>query len=114
MSTTLKDVFKPKTSKNNGSKTPQFYNEEKNLCLAEIASDSNAIVRNAIAGNSHTPTKILVGMLTVEQDKTVLRTVLFNDRLPRKSVAKFVNDKTDDRVEWFEGDQELIDHLIRE
>ena len=114
MSTTLKEVFKPKATSGSSSKTPKFYNEEKNLCLAELASDKDAIVRTAIACNTHTPTKILVGMLEVETTKQVLRTVLFNDKLPRKAIAKFVNDKNDERVEWFEGDVELIDHLTRE
>lgn len=108
---TLKNVFKPTTSKNTSSKTPAFYNKEKNLCLIEMASDSNSVVRSALARNTHTPTKILSTMLENETDKSVLREILFNVKLPRKAVATFVNDSSDERVEWFTDDQELIDHF---
>jgi len=107
----LKNVFKPTASKSNSSKTPKHYNEEKNRCLADLANDESAIVRSAIASNSHTPTKVLTAMLECEQDKTVLRKVLLNDKMPRKAVAKFVNDSDDNRVEWFAEDVELIAHF---
>jgi len=107
----LKDVFKPTSTKNTSSKNPKFYNEEKNRCIRDQATHSNAVVRSSIASNSHTPTKVLVSMLEKEQDKTVLREILFNSKLPRKSVAKFVNDESDHRVEWFSNDEELINYF---
>lgn len=110
---TLKDTFKPATSKNSSSKGPKFYNQEKNRCLEAIASDSNSIVRSAIARCPHTPTKVLVSMLEIEQDKSVLRSILLNDRMPRKAVAKFVNNDDDRRVEWFADDVELVEHFTQ-
>lgn len=108
----IKEVFKPKaSSKKSGGKTPAYYNEEKNRCIADMATHSNAIVRNAIALNPHTPTKVLVGMLEIEQDKQILRAVIMNERMPRKAVAKFVNDVNDTRVEWFADDEEMIEHF---
>ena len=107
----LKDVFKPAASKSNGSKTPKFYNQEKNRCIDDMATQSNAAVRSAIASNDHTPTKVLVSMLEKEQDKTVLRLAIMNDKMPRKAVAKFVNDESDRRVEWFADDSTMIKHF---
>jgi len=107
----IKECFKPKASKNSSSKNPKFYNEEKNKCIVDIATHSDANVRIVIAENSHIPTKILVGMLETEMDKQVLRKILFNEKLPRKAVAKFVNNDDDVRIEWFEDDEELIEHF---
>lgn len=107
----LKNVFKPTASKSNSSKTPKFYNEEKNRCIADMAKHESAIVRSAIASNSHTPTKVLTAMLECEQDKTVLRAALLNSKMPRKAVAKFVNDADDRRVDWYADDVELIAHF---
>lgn len=108
---TLKDAFKPIASKSNSSKNPKFYNEEKNRCIADMATHPNAIVRSAIASNPHTPTKVLVAILVGEQDKTVLRLAIMNDKMPRKTVAKFVADENDRRVEWFADDTELVEHF---
>ena len=107
----LKNVFKPTASKNNSSKTPAFYNQQKTDCILDCATHESVVVRSAIASGKNTPAKILTGMLEIEQDRDVLRTVLMNERLSRKAVAKFVNDPTDERVQMFEGDQELIDHF---
>lgn len=107
----LKEVFKPKTMKSNSSKNPQFYNNEKKLCLEDMVNHSNAIVRSAIVSNIHTPARILNDRLKIERDKSVLRLILMNDNLSRKSVAAFVNDVNDERVEWFATDQDLIDHF---
>jgi len=108
---TLKEVLKPKSSKNSSSKTPQFYQEEKNRCIAELASHSDANVRKAIASNSHTPTKVLKAMLSVERDKQVFRALLLNDKTPRKALAKIATDKNEDRLAWFDGDEELIERF---
>ena len=107
----LKDVFKPKASTNNSSKNPKFYNQEKNRCIDEGATNKDASIRKYFASSSATPTKVLTSMLEKEQDKTVLREILFNSKLPRKSVAKFVNDENDHRVEWFSNDEELINYF---
>lgn len=105
--TTLKSVLKPKAS-TNSSKTPQYYNAEKTACITELSSHSEATVRKAVASSSHTPTKILTSMLKIEQDKQVLKAVLMNDNLPRKSVATFIFDQSDKRVDWFNEDTELV------
>lgn len=105
----LKDVFKPTTSKSTSSKTPAFYNAEKTRFIVDASINDESKVRMFAATNIHTPTKVLVGMLETEKEKHVLRAVLFNDNLPRKAVAKFVNDTNDERVEWFEEDVELIE-----
>jgi len=107
MPTTLKTVLKPKTS-NSSSKTPQYYNAEKTACISDLAVHSEATVRKAVASNSHTPTKILTAMLKIETDKQVLKAVLMNDNLPRKSVATFIFDQSDERVDWFNEDQEIV------
>lgn len=110
--TSLKDVFTPKaTTKSNSIKNPAYYNEEKNRCLADGACSDVAAVRMFFARNAHTPTKILTGILLIEQDKTVLRAAIMNSRMPRKAVASFINDTTDKRVEWFTGDDEMIAHF---
>jgi len=110
---TLKNVLKPTTSKNTSLKNPKFYNNEKNLFIVECSTNSNVDVRMFTATNSHTPTKVLVGMLETEQDKNVLRVVLLNNKLPRKSVMKFVGDELDERVDWFENDEELVSHFTQ-
>jgi len=109
----LKNVFKPTSKSTSSSKNAAFYNKEKSRCLIDIATDPNPIVRIALAKSSHTPTKILSTMVEQETDKEVLRTILMNDKLPRKTVATFVNDPNDERVEWFEDDQELIEHFTK-
>lgn len=114
MSTSLKNVFKPAASKSNSSKTPKFYNEEKNRCIIEGASNSEGAVRMYFATSDAIPTKILVGMLQVERDKQILRAILMNNKLPRKAAAAFVTNATDDRVEWFEGDVEVLEHFTKE
>ena len=106
---TLKSVLKPKTSTNSSSKTPQYYNAEKTACITELAVHSEAAVRKAVASNTHTPTKILTTMLKIEQDKQVLREILMNDNLPRKSVATFIFDQSDQRVDWFNEDADLVE-----
>lgn len=111
---TLQNVFAPKTVKNNSSKTPAFYNAEKKLCLEDMVNHSNAIVRSAIVSNIHVPARMLNDRLKIERDKSVLRLILMNDNLSRKAVAEFVNDSTDERVEWFADDQDLIDHFTEE
>ena len=108
--TTLKSVLKPKTS-NTSSKTPQYYNAEKVLCIAGLAAHSEATVRKAVASNSHTPTKILTNMLKIEQDKSVLKAVLMNPNIPRKSVATFIFDQSDKRVDWFNEDQDIVEQF---
>lgn len=107
----LKEVFKPSTKKNTSSKNPAFYNAEKKLCLEDMVNHSNAIVRSAIVSNIHAPARMLNDRLKIERDKSVLRLILMNANLSRKSVAAFVNDATDERVEWFSDDQDLIDHF---
>lgn len=104
---TLKTVLKPKAS-NTSSKTPQYYNAEKTACITELAVHSEAAVRKAVADNSHTPTKVLTAMLKIETDKQVLKAVLMNDNLPRKSVTTFIFDQSDERVDWFNEDQEIV------
>ena len=110
----LKEVFKPTAKKNTSSKTPQFYNSERKLCLKDMVNHSNAAVRSAIVSNIHVPARMLNDRLKIERDKSVLRLILMNDNLSRKSVAAFVNDATDERVEWFSDDQDLIDHFTTE
>jgi len=105
---TLKTVLKPKTS-NSSSKTPQYYNAEKTACITDLAVHSEAAVRKAVASNSHTPTKILTAMLKIEQDKQVLKEVLMNPNIPRKSVATFIFDQSDERVDWFNEDADIIE-----
>lgn len=107
----LKEILKPKASKSISSKTPKFYNEEKNRCISDMAQHLDASVRNAIASNPHTPTNILSAMLEIEQDKGVLKTVLLNAKLSRKSVLAFVSNDADARVNYFADDQEVIDHF---
>lgn len=102
---TLKEVLKPKTSKNTSSKTPQFYNAEKSRCIIELASHKDANVRRAVASNDHTPTKVLTTMLETERDKQVLRELILNDKTPRKALVKI----DDERCSWFDGDEELIE-----
>jgi len=114
MNSSIQEIFKPKTSKNNSSKNPKFYNNEKNKCIAKGSIDSSPDVRRYFATSEHTPVKVLSLMVQTEQDKGILRLVLMNDRMPRKVVAKFVSDDTDERVEWFSEDQELIAHFQQE
>ncbi len=109
----LKDVLKPKTSKNTSSKNPAFYNAEKTKLISDLASNPNADVRQAIASNEHTPTKILVAMLETEQDREVLREVIMNSKMPRKAVAKFIEDDNDVRVDYFSDDKEMIEHFTK-
>lgn len=104
---TLKSVLKPKAS-NTSSKTPQYYNAEKTACITDLAVHPEAAVRKAVASNTHTPTKILTAMLKAEKDKQVLREILMNDNLPRKSVTTFIFDQSDERVDWFNEDQEIV------
>lgn len=108
--TTLKNVLKPKTS-NTSSKTPQFYNAEKTACISTLAVHSEAVVRKAVASNTHTPTKILTAMLKAEQDKQVLKEILMNPNIPRKSVATFIFDQSDKRVDWFNEDADIIEQF---
>ena len=110
----LKEILKPKTAKNISSKTPKFYNEEKNHFIVECSTSKETKVRMFAATNSHIPTKILSGMLEVEKDKQVMRAILMNDKLPRKSVAKFVSNDLDERVEWFNDDTDLIERFKQE
>ena len=106
---TLKEVLKPKTNTNSSTRTPQYYNAEKTACIAELSVHSEAAVRRAVAINSHTPTKILSAMLKREQDKQVLRSILMNDNLSRKSVATFIFDQSDERADWFNADEGLVE-----
>jgi len=76
-----------------------------------MATHKNAVIRKAVAMSSHTPYKILTGMLQAERDKQVLRAVLMNDRLSKKAVYEFISNTRDERVDWFDGDQELLDHF---
>lgn len=105
---TLKETLKPKAS-TNSSKTPQYYNAEKTACITELSSHSEAAVRKAVASSSHTPSRILVSMLKIEQDKQVLKAVLINPNIPRKSVATFIFDQSDKRVDWFNEDQDIVE-----
>lgn len=107
----IKECFAPKVSKNTSSKNPKYYNEEKNRCIAKGACNEVTEVRMYFATSSHTPTKVIVAMLETEQDRSVLRAILMNNRLPRKAAAAFVTDETDERVNLFNDDQELITHF---
>ena len=114
MSNSLKEILKPKTTTNNSNKTPKFYNEEKNRFIKECSIDSNIDIRMFTATNSHTPTKVLTGMLEIEQDKNVLKAVLLHTKIPRKSVIKFAMNNLDERVDWFENDEEVIAKFTQE
>ncbi|MEA3339249.1 MAG: hypothetical protein U9R15_04725 [Chloroflexota bacterium] len=107
----IKECFKPKATKNRSSKTPKFYNNEKNLLILDAACSSDPAVRRFVANNEHTPAKVLQGMLEIEQDKQILRTVIMAKNMSRKAVAAFVNDAEDVRVEWFEDDEEMIEYF---
>ena len=109
----LKTAFAPTKSKNNSSKTPAYYNQEKNNCIAKLVIHTDTVVRSAVLSSPHIPAKMLTEALKIEQDKNVLRLILMNKNLSRKAVAEFVNDATDDRVDWFEDDQELIEHFTQ-
>jgi hypothetical protein len=105
--------MKPKTSNNTSHKTPKFYNEEKNLFIKECSIDESVEVRMFVSTNTHTPVNILTSMLEIEKNKQVLRSVLMNKKIPRKSVSKFVMNKDDERVDWFENDEELIERFTQ-
>lgn len=107
---TLKNVFTPKSTKNSSSKNAQFYNKEKSMLISDLASHSDANVRRAVAESPRIPTSILTQMLKSESDPVVLRTVLLNDKLPRKAVVRFLNEN-DYRVDWFDNDEGLIEHF---
>ena len=109
----IKDCFKQKTTKNSSTKNAAFYNAEKTKCIVDMSIHSSPAVREAIASNEHTPTKVLTSMLMVEQEKSVLRAVLLNVRLPRKAAASFVSDSNDVRVDFFEDDEDIIAHFDR-
>ena len=107
----IKKCFEQKTKKNSSGKNAAYYNKEKTMCIATLAVNPSPTVREAVASNEHTPVKILTEMLANEQDRSVLRAVLLNDRLPRKAAANFVADENDVRVSLFDDDQELIEHF---
>jgi len=104
--------IKVKTKKaSSGSKTPQFYNEERMKVIKEAAKSSEAAVRKFIASNTHTPQKVLKDILSTEKSKDVLREVLMNDSLPKKAILEFVNSKNDPRHEMFDADEKLIAYI---
>ena len=110
----LKETLKPKsTNKSNSSKNAAFYNKEKSLFIAECSICTDSKVRMFAASNTHTPTKILTEMLKLERDKHVLKAVLLNSRIPRKAVAEFVSNNNDERVDWFENDEEIIERFTQ-
>lgn len=106
----IKEAFKPTTSKNTSSKNPKFYNNEKNLLIAEASVNSDPAVRRFIAQNPHTPSKILIGMIEVEQDKQILRDIIMAPNMSRKAVAKFIN-SDDLRADWYDDDEEMAAHF---
>lgn len=107
----LKSVFTPKSTKNSSSKNPKFYNEKKNRLIATGATHNDPAIRRYFASSENTPTRVLAVMLEKEQDKGILREVLLNPSLPRKSVVAFVSNEDDHRVAWFDSDEELIEHF---
>ncbi len=110
---TLANTFKSTTKKSSSNKNPAWYNREKNTLIRELSTSESEVVRFAIASNTHTPTKVLTSMLETEKDKKVLREVLMNSNMPRKAVQGFVKDENDERVGWFDDDEELIDHFTQ-
>lgn len=110
----IKEAFKAKTTTNSSTKNPKWYNNEKNLFIRECSLSDQVEVRTFASTNPHTPSKVLQGMLEVEQDKSVLRSVIMHANMSRKAVSKFINDSTDERVEWFENDVEMVEHFTQE
>ena len=106
----IKNAFKPTTKGNTSSKTPKFYNQEKNLLILDGACSKDSTVRRFIACNPHTPSKVLQGMIEIEQDKSILRDVIMAKNTSRKAVAKFIN-SNDERANWFDDDEEMADHF---
>jgi hypothetical protein len=109
MSSLANAIAKKEKSNSTSSKTPQFYNEEKNRFIVDITSHVDPSVRLVACSNFHCPAKILQARLRDEEDVDVLRAILMNPNLSKKAMAIFAT--TDIRAKQFDGDQELIDYV---
>lgn len=106
----LASVLKERAkSTSTSSKTPQFYNEEKTHFINDMLSYSDASVRLIAAQNPHVPSKLLTNRLRDEVDIDVVRALLMNPNLPKKSIVQFATN--DPRAKMFDDDQELIAYI---
>ena len=105
----LKAALKPKaSSRSKSDKNPAYYSREKNLFITDMATNPEAVVRIAAAGNEHIPAGTLKSMLASETDNDVLKVILMNDRTPLKAATTFADDP---RAAFFDDDEEVTEHL---
>ena len=106
----LATLVKTKTkSTSTSDKNPQFYNAEKSIFIANMVSHEDSNVRLAAVSDEHCPSKILQARLKDEEDKDVIRAILMNPRLPKKSILTFAT--KDSRATMFDNDEDLIEYI---
>lgn len=106
----LKDALRSSaaTKSNNSSKTPAFYNAQKNSFIQGMANHPDETIRVAVAGNPHVPVGTLKTMLEIEANEDVLRTLLLNPRTPLKAITIFTDDP---RAKAFDNDEAVTEYL---
>jgi hypothetical protein len=74
-----------------------------------MLSHEDASVRLIAAANTHVPSKLLSNRLRDEVDVDVVRAILMNPNLPKKSILTFATN--DPRASKFDNDEELIAYI---
>jgi hypothetical protein len=74
-----------------------------------MLSHEDAHVRLIAAANFHVPSKQLSDRLRYETDVDVVREILMNPNLPKKSILAFATN--DPRASKFDNDEELIAYI---
>ena len=89
--------------------TPAEYNRRKNAFVAAVLAHPTPVVRAAAVALATVPTTALVKQFQVERDSSVLTAILFNPRLPIKSVIAFMDDP---RCEMVNENRELTTFIV--
>ena len=106
----LATLIKKNGTSHKSSKSPQIYMNEFKQVIRDMVNSDDVNVRDAVCSHQYCPTKMLTERLMIEDDSTVIRTILLNKKTPFAAAIQFATDRPEIANE-FETDAEILAKL---
>jgi len=103
-SSALQKAITTKSNKASSSKTPKYYNEQKNLFIEEMSTHPDNTIRLAAAESEFIPAKILTSMLEFEANEKVIRAIIMNPRVSLLAIKLYLKNIPSDHPFHFDDD----------
>lgn len=92
------------------SKSPQIYMREFKQVILDLVNSDNDEVRNAVCGHVYCPTKMLTERLMIEENETIIKTILLNSKTPFSAIERFASER-EEIANQFTTDSEVMAKL---